>query len=65
MRCLFENPAGLVPLYTKAATQDHGLNHDSDAIVIRLQGAFRTASGGDATEDPSKNAQLHRRRPRG
>jgi hypothetical protein len=35
-----------MPQHTLAMTGDHGLNGDSDAIVIRLQSAFQTASGG-------------------
>jgi hypothetical protein len=36
----------MVAEHTKPRRIDHGLNRTGDAIVIRLQGAFETASGG-------------------
>jgi hypothetical protein len=36
----------LAALHTKTMTRDHGLNHDADAIVIRLHRVSETASGG-------------------
>jgi hypothetical protein len=33
-------------LHTKTMAGDHGLNHDGDAIVIRLHRVTKTASGG-------------------
>jgi hypothetical protein len=46
-----------VAQYTKGATGDHGLNHGGDMIVKALPGAV--------ADDPSKNAQLRCRLPRG
>jgi hypothetical protein len=36
----------LAALHTKTMAGDHGLNHDGDAIVIRLRPVTKTASGG-------------------